>query len=315
MYRTSRKFISILVIIAFSILCIVTEGYAIVVVPTVKLIVNPNRTDLEAGADPITITAQASGINLTYTWELLGPGEIEGAGSNVIFLAPEQITRDTIPTRVTVIVVDEAGQEASASVTFNILRSSTQKAPSGPIEPAIESGARPESKGMSRTTRIALGVGAAAALGAGIAMLDSDGDDDNGSSGEGTLSVSGVWSFSGQKTSDTCTELFNFPNTATETIDVAQDLTALVAIHVNGNILSGGWQFEGRVRGNSFELAASNPNVYIDGELTIHEGCGFNVNNISDNSGTGTMNVTIECISGCREYCQTVWTGTWTRIR
>ena len=42
--------------------------------PTVKLIVNPNKTDVFVGADPVALTAKATGTGLQFTWELQGPG-------------------------------------------------------------------------------------------------------------------------------------------------------------------------------------------------------------------------------------------------
>ncbi len=88
---------------------------------SVKLIVNPNKTDIWVGSEPIAITAKVSGTSLKYTWELLGPGNLEGEGSAVFYIPPEMIAGELTMAMITVHVTDDSGQIDMASVTFQII--------------------------------------------------------------------------------------------------------------------------------------------------------------------------------------------------
>jgi hypothetical protein len=149
------------------------EGYA--AAPTVKLIVNPDTTNVYVGSEPISLTAEVTGSGLTFRWELRGPGKIEGKGPAISYIVPETMKKASARATITVTVTDEAAQETTETFTFTIL--------------AKEKSPKPAKKGMSRTTRIALGVGAAALLGGGIALFadGDDDDDDNGSPFTGTF--------------------------------------------------------------------------------------------------------------------------------
>lgn len=161
MFRKSLKFSIAIVLIVSHITLVFGTGYA--AAPTVKLIVNPNKTDVDLGSEPIALTAKASGSNLTYTWELQGPGKIEGEGSAVFYKLPDTIDGESAQALVTVTVTDATGQETTETVTFNILA------------PEKESAPQPAKKGMSKNTKIALGVGGVALLGGGIALAASGG--------------------------------------------------------------------------------------------------------------------------------------------
>lgn len=165
MCRTYQKLISLVVVVSFSMLFLSGEGYA--AAPTVKLVIYPDTPELAVGAEPIAIAAQASGLNLTYTWELLGPGRIEGEGPAVFYHVPDTLEEDSARVMITVTVTDGEGQEITETVVLTIRARSTQEqpAPSQPKvnldlsdlsqeePPVVES----ESKGMSKRTKIILG--------------------------------------------------------------------------------------------------------------------------------------------------------------
>ena len=169
MLQKGAKFTCTILLILTHLIVFTGSGYA--AVPSVKLIINPNKTDVNLGSDPIALTAKATGANLTYKWELKGPGKIDGDGSAVFYVLPETITGASAQALVTVTIIDASGQETTETVTFNII---------APVTPSKASPApKAKKKGMSTTTKIALGVGAAAALGGGIALLAGGGDDNN----------------------------------------------------------------------------------------------------------------------------------------
>ncbi len=163
MVRRGLKFSLALVLIVAHITLLVGSGYA--AEPSVRLIVNPNKTDVDLGSDPIALTAKATGSNLTYAWEVKGPGKIDGEGSAVFYVLPNKIKGKSEQALVTVTITDAAGQETTETVTFNILAKTTSSTPA--------------KQGMSRNTKIAIGVGGAALLGGGIAALAGGGDDDD----------------------------------------------------------------------------------------------------------------------------------------
>lgn len=200
MCKKGQKLINIVVLISFSVLLLFEEGYA--AAPTVKLVVEPDKTDIYVGADPIAIATQASGLNLTYKWELLGPGKLEGTGPAVFYIVPEAIDRGSARAIITVTVSDGEGQETTETVIFNILARPPQEQPVTPEPPTKPKPptppqeqtptVKPESKGISKTTKIILGgVATAAAIGGGVALLAGGGDGDG--DGEPDPSLSGTW--------------------------------------------------------------------------------------------------------------------------
>lgn len=175
MFRKQIKFF-ITIFVMFFYLLFVGGDVLYAQGPTVKLIVNPNKTDVLVGSDPVALTAKATGTGLQFTWELQGPGRIEGAGSAIFYYVPETVDGKSAQAMVTVTVKDEAGQETTETYTFNILAKEE-----GPLKPVTEDTSQPqlEKKGMSRNTKIALGAGAAAAV-AGVAIMAFSGGDDDG---------------------------------------------------------------------------------------------------------------------------------------
>ena len=117
MYRRFQTFISIMIILSVSVMLIGAAGYAAAL--NVELTINPDKTEVYTGTAPIILTAQASGSNLTYTWNLDGPGKLEGMGPAVMYIAPLEIEQGIVEAKVTVLVTDGAGQEATATITFN----------------------------------------------------------------------------------------------------------------------------------------------------------------------------------------------------
>jgi len=132
MFKKIQKLSILFVIISVSILLLMEESYAEI---NVKLVMNPEVTTIKVGSEPIALVANASGSNLTFKWELLGPGEFEGSttSSAIHYIPPEKITRKSAKATITVKVSDDQGNEATAGVTFNIIpfpRSEVTPAPS-----------------------------------------------------------------------------------------------------------------------------------------------------------------------------------------
>lgn len=140
---------------------------------SVSLKANPDIVEVSVGADPIALIAKAVGAGLQFTWELQGPGKIEGDGSAIFYYAPQSIEGQSARAMVTVLVKDETGQETTETYTFTILAKKEKELTEKAVVPA------PEKKGMSRNTKIALGAGAAAAaVGAAVLLWPDDKDDD-----------------------------------------------------------------------------------------------------------------------------------------
>lgn len=206
MLHHNQKYVAAVIMLIVYSMALVGEGFAEDL--SIKLVVNPSKTDVYLDSDPVALTARVKGKNLTYEWKLLGPGKLEGEGSSVFYVLPEKIEGDSEQALITVKVTDESGEETTESVTFNILA------------------AKAESKGMSKTTKIALGVGAAAAVGGGIALMagGGGGDGDGSGGGDATYNIVGTWlyrqddpqwnavaagniTFSGSATSGTFTQI------------------------------------------------------------------------------------------------------------
>lgn len=165
MLRRSVRLAIVVVVITSYLLVLCGSGSA--AAPTVKLVVDPAITHLYVGTESISLTAEATGSEVTFIWELQGPGKIKGKGAEISYIVPETIKGTSTQATIIVTVTDDAGQETTETVTFDIL--------------AKEESLKPAKKGMS--TKVILGAGAAALLGGGIALAVSgsdDGGDDNG---------------------------------------------------------------------------------------------------------------------------------------
>jgi len=119
MFRHTQQLVLALVLLAVNI--VVLSGECLATAPAIRLVVNPNKTDVALGSGPIALTARARGKNLTFSWELLGPGELDGKGSAVFYVLPEKIEGSSARALITVTVTDESAQEMTESVTFNLL--------------------------------------------------------------------------------------------------------------------------------------------------------------------------------------------------
>ena len=119
MVKITQKYILLLVIIFGSIGLMFRGSWAAAL--TAQLVVNPNRTEVFAGSNRIALTTKAAGTQLTFKWELQGPGKLEGRGPAVFYLPPETIEKDSELAKITVTVTDKTGQESTETVTFKIL--------------------------------------------------------------------------------------------------------------------------------------------------------------------------------------------------
>lgn len=142
-------------------------------------------------------------------------------------------------------------------------------------------------------------------------------DSDSSSNPTGPLTitnVAGPWSFSGQITRNTCN--LDAYSTLSGTITFTQSGSSVSTGRVDlsiGRDLNWWFYYAGTVTGNNVILAATNPYVLRSGNTVIHYGSGIDINNIQNNAGSGSLNVTGQCIEGCTGSCQTIWTGTWTK--
>lgn len=250
MCRTYQKLISLVVVISFSVLLLVEKGYA--AAPTVKLVISPDTTEVSVGAEPIAIATQASGSNLAYTWELLGPGSIEGEGPAVFYHVPDTLEKDSARAIITVTVIDGEGQQTTETAIFTIRARSTQEQPAASAskvnidlsdlsqgEPPAD---EPESKGMSKRTKIIIGgVATAAAIGGGIALL-MGGDDEKRDEKSGPFTGTFRGEFvgqtdSGETTYDTVTfTLTQSGNAITGTLNISSNLPGWCTVDLTTSV-------------------------------------------------------------------------------
>lgn len=99
-------------------------------IPTVKVVISPNDTNISPAASPIALTAKASGTELTFEWELLGVGTFKGrtTGSAIFYVPPEKIGQEEEQAIISVKVTDKDGQEATESIIF-IIRANEESSP------------------------------------------------------------------------------------------------------------------------------------------------------------------------------------------
>ena len=173
MLKMFRRMVACGVLFCFVMMIMPVASFA--AAPTVKIVVSPNKADIQAGSAPLALTAQASGSDLKYQWTLIGPGKIDNDNlPSVFYMVPEKISQET-QALITIIVTDKMGQEATKTITFNILPM---------VEKESSSSIETESKGMGTRTKVILGAGAVAALGGGLAL--ALGGDDSSSSKSST---------------------------------------------------------------------------------------------------------------------------------
>lgn len=139
----------------------------------------------------------------------------------------------------------------------------------------------------------------------------SDDGDDNPTI-PATSAVSGQWAFLGQLTNDTC-ELTSGPFNGTFQFNQSGSTVTTPQIDLTIGGLDMYFTYQGTVTGNSVSMAAVDPYVLDNGGTVFHLGSGINIQNIQNNSGSGSFNITGQFVQGGSGSCQTVWTGTWTK--
>ena len=146
-----------------------------------------------------------------------------------------------------------------------------------------------------------------------LVSCHSDNDDD-ATSPSTILDVSGLWNFVGQLVQDACgmnasaggfNGTFQFNQSGTTVTTPRIDMT------VGGTGLY--FYYSGTVSGKNVSLAALDPYVFTSGSQVIHLGSGIDIQNIENNVGQGTLNLTGQIVQGGTGSCQTIWNGTWTK--
>ena len=265
MFKKNQKRFVAFILVTLGVFLSFGEGYA---APTVRLTMNPDKTEFPTGAEPVALTARASGTNLEFTWKLTGPGTIEGTGPSVIYKVPNTISGTSAQVKIKVIVRDATGQETTESVNFKIIAESTT------------SSAKPKSKkGMSKTTKILLGAGAAAAVVGGLALAAGGGDD---SSSSGPFTGTFRWEHTGQTT------------TGIQTF-----WTEIYTLTQNGNAITGNLALSATLPGcctASFTVPVTGTANGTSAIITDGAGeatCQCSVSIYSPSYGGGTYNVTL----------------------
>lgn len=146
-----------------------------------------------------------------------------------------------------------------------------------------------------------------------LGMMTACGGDDGGSSATSPstpINVTGTWNFSGQLSSNTCNT--TPAQSAVLAIQLFQSGTTVTSSQV---VFETGayFTYRGSVAGNSLNMAAVDPYVVQGGGMVIHMGSGFAIQNIQNNSGSGSFNLTLAYVQGGTGSCQEVWSGSWTK--
>ncbi len=147
-----------------------------------------------------------------------------------------------------------------------------------------------------------------------VGIASCGGGSDSPTTPSGPVNVSGLWNFDGRLTRDTCYDLTpgsRFTASITFFQSGSTVTTRQVDITIGGMNMF--FTYRGRVTGNNLSMAAVDPYVWQDGGSVIHLGSGIDIQNIRNNAGSGSYNLTGQCIQGCTGSCQTIWTGTWTK--
>ena len=100
MLQRSQKFAVTVIVLVIYMMTLVGQGFA--QDSGIKLVMNPSKTDVYLGSDPIALTARVKGKNLAYEWKLLGPGKLEGKGSSVFYILPDTIEGESEQALITV---------------------------------------------------------------------------------------------------------------------------------------------------------------------------------------------------------------------
>lgn len=87
---------------------------------SLKVVVNPNVAALKLGDGPIIVSVKSQEKNLTYRWELSGPGRLQGQGPAVQYLLPAQLDAASASVVIAVTVTNQAGEERREHVEFAV---------------------------------------------------------------------------------------------------------------------------------------------------------------------------------------------------
>ena len=104
---------------------------------SVELLLDPNIRVIDLAAPgPVTMIARPSQDSVTFRWTYDGVGELVGEkdAAGVQYAPPQDIKGDVMQTTVSVVVTDQDGNNATASVTFTLQRTPTPVPTNAPLK-------------------------------------------------------------------------------------------------------------------------------------------------------------------------------------
>ena len=100
-----------------------------------KIVVNPNASALTLGEGPVILSVKTPQKNVKYAWALDGPGQLQGEGSTVLYILPEQLDASPARVAIAVTVTNQAGQRQDARVALTLRAPAATPAPTNTPEP------------------------------------------------------------------------------------------------------------------------------------------------------------------------------------
>ena len=105
---------------------------------SVELLVDPKNPVIDLAApQEVAIVARPIGNDaVTYRWKLEGVGKLGGGEEDAgrLYLPPQDIEGDVMQTTISVVVTDQDGRNATASVTFTLKRTPTPVPTNAPLK-------------------------------------------------------------------------------------------------------------------------------------------------------------------------------------
>ena len=105
---------------------------------SVELLVDPKNPIIDLAApQEVAIVARPIGNDaVTYRWKLEGVGKLGGGEGDAgrLYLPPQDIEGDVMQTTISVVVTDQDGRNATASVTFTLKRTPTPVPTNAPLK-------------------------------------------------------------------------------------------------------------------------------------------------------------------------------------
>ena len=105
---------------------------------SVELLVDPKNPVIDLAApQEVAIVARPIGNDaVTYRWKLEGVGKLGGGEGDAgrLYLPPQDIEGDVMQTTISVVVTDQDGRNATASVTFTLKRTPTPVPTNAPLK-------------------------------------------------------------------------------------------------------------------------------------------------------------------------------------